>query len=94
MVRLELFANRSVEDAIMDQLQVIGCHYFTKIPMAYGEGTQDPKQGDAIWPEINFILIIYCKPEDVTMISIAIRAVKNKFPKEGIKLFKMHAEDI
>lgn len=94
MVRLELFANRSVEDEIMDQLHLIGCRHFTKIPIAYGEGNREPKQGDAIWPEINFIMIIYCEESEVDMISTAIRAVKNKFNAEGIRLFKVPAEPI
>ncbi|MGL4524913.1 MAG: PG0541 family transporter-associated protein [Spirochaetia bacterium] len=92
MVRLELFANRSVEDQIMDQLNLINCHHFTKIPVAMGEGKHEPKQGDAIWPEMNFILIIYCQEDEVPTIKLAIEAVKVKFKEEGIRLFRVPAD--
>lgn len=94
MVRLELIANRSVEDEIMDQLNLIDCRHFTHIPIAYGKGNRDPKQGDAIWPEINFVMIIYCDESKVELIKTAVNAIKIKFPAEGIRLFKVPAEPI
>lgn len=94
MVRLELIANRSVEDEILDQLNLINCHHFTRIPIAYGEGNHEPKQGDSVWPEINFVMIIYCEEDKVELIKTAIKAVKVKFPSEGIRLFKVPAEPI
>lgn len=94
MVRLELIANRSVEDEIMEQMNLIGCDHFTRIPIAYGQGNHEPKQGDSIWPEMNFVMIIYCEENKIEPILTAVNAVKIKFPNEGIRLFKVPAEPV
>jgi hypothetical protein len=43
--------------------------------------------GDAIWPEENFALVIWCEEEEARRIARAVAAVKGRFPDEGIKLF-------
>jgi hypothetical protein len=43
--------------------------------------------GDAIWPEENFALVIWCDTEEARSIERAVAAVKAQFPSEGIKLF-------
>jgi hypothetical protein len=92
MVRIEVFANRSLEENIMEQLDFINCHHYSKVPIVYGTGNHDPKQGDAIWPEINFMLIIYCEDEEVDLIKSALKVVKKQFPLEGIRIFVLKAE--
>ena len=59
--RVEIIANHSVEEDIMDVLEAKGLvTHFTKIPSVHGRGDSDSKRGDHIWPEENFILIVYC----------------------------------
>jgi hypothetical protein len=43
--------------------------------------------GDAIWPEENFALVIWCEEDEARRISEAVAVVKLKFPDEGIKVF-------
>jgi len=88
MIRIEIFANHSVEEDILDALakEQVG-KYYTKIPNIYGVGSSGPRKGDAVWPEENFSLIIWCEKEEADIIKQAIDAVKKKFPDEGIKLF-------
>jgi hypothetical protein len=43
--------------------------------------------GDAIWPEENFSLVIWCEKEEARLIKKAVDSVKAIFPDEGIKLF-------
>jgi hypothetical protein len=43
--------------------------------------------GDAIWPEQNFALVIWCEKEEALEIERAVREVKEKFPDEGVKVF-------
>jgi hypothetical protein len=45
--------------------------------------------GDAVWPEENFILVIWCDEEEARAIERAVASVKKKFPGEGIKLFSL-----
>jgi len=88
MIRIEIFANHSVEENILDALakKQVG-KYYTKIPNIYGVGSSGPRMGDAVWPEENFSLIIWCEKEEADIIKKAIDEVKEKFHDEGIKLF-------
>jgi len=88
MIRLEIIANRSVEENILEAFakEEVG-KFYTKIPSVWGIGACGPRMGDAVWPEENFALIIWCEEEEAHGIQRAIKKVKEKFPGEGIKLF-------
>ena len=90
MRRIEIIANRSIEGDMFDlfkQKNIV--HHYTKIPSVYGSGSSGPRMGDHIWPEENFILIIYCSEEEANVIKGAIDELKTFFKQEGIKLFEM-----
>lgn len=88
MIRVEIIANQSVEENILEALakEEVG-KFYTKYPNILGVGTSGPRMGDAIWPEENFALVIWCEKDEAIKIVKAIRAVKKKFPGEGIKIF-------
>jgi len=88
MIRIEIFANHSVEEDILDALakEQVG-KYYTKIPNIYGVGSSGPRMGDAVWPEENFSLVIWCEQDEAEIIKKVIEGVKEKFHDEGIKLF-------
>ncbi len=87
-MRLEIFANHSVEVDILEALREhgVGSRY-TIIPSVHGVGSSNPRLGDPIWPEENFMLIIYCDEEEASRVAQAVGDVKARFPDEGIKLF-------
>ena len=88
MIRLEIIANNSVEENILDAFKASGvAKFYTKIPNVHGVGKHGPRMGDAIWPEENFVFVIWCDPAEAAQIQTALSAVKEKFPDEGIKLF-------
>jgi len=88
MIRIEIYANNSVEENILEALakNEVG-KFYTKIPGILGVGSSGPRMGDAVWPEENFALIIWCEEDEARGIKQAIDTVKEKFPDEGIKLF-------
>jgi len=88
MKRIEIIANHSVEENILEALKFegVGKHY-TKFPNILGVGSKGPRMGDSIWPEENFALVIWCEEEEARGIEKAVAYVKNRFPGEGIKLF-------
>jgi len=88
MVRVEVIANRSVEENIIDALKFekVGAFY-TKYPGILGVGGSGPRMGDAIWPEENFVFVFWCGEEEAAGIERAVFSVKEKFPNEGIKMF-------
>jgi hypothetical protein len=88
MIRLEIVANHSVEENIMEALKKEGVgKYYTKYPTIYGVGTSGPRMGDAIWPEENFALVIWCEEDEARAIMKVVKGVKKPFPNEGIKVF-------
>ncbi|MDR1902573.1 MAG: hypothetical protein LBQ88_09870 [Treponema sp.] len=88
MIRVEIIANRSVEENILEALKDGGVgKYYTKYPNVFGVGTSGPRMGDAIWPEENFALVFWCDYEEALGIESAVAYVKEHFPDEGIKLF-------
>lgn len=95
MYRIEIVSNKSVEEDIIQSLEeyVPGILY-TTIPLAYGRGSDDYKLGTTTWPETNFVLISYIKDEELNRVRAVLKAVKEKFPDEGIKLFAVKAEEI
>ena len=88
MLRVEVVANHSVEENILDALKEHGVgKYYTIYPNVLGVGNCGPRMGDAIWPELNFALVIWCEKEEAEGIAAAIEDVKKKFPDEGVKVF-------
>jgi len=88
LTRVEIIANHSVEADIMEALARHGmAEHFTKIPSVHGRGDSEPKRGDHIWPEENFLLIIYCDEAQSQVIEEAIERMREKFPNEGIRCF-------
>ena len=88
MIRVEIIANHSVEENILEALakEQVG-KFYTKIPNVLGVGSAGPRMGDAVWPEENFALVIWCEEAEAKNIKRAVDSVKEKFPGEGIKLF-------
>ena len=88
MIRVEIIANHSVEENILEALanEGAGKHY-SKYPSVFGVGSSGPRMGDAIWPEENFAMVIWCEQEEAEAIVRAVAKVKEKFPDEGMKVF-------
>jgi hypothetical protein len=92
MIRIEIIANHSVEENILEALaaEQVG-QYYTRYPVTMGVGHAGPKMGDAIWPEENFVLVVWCEEAEAQGIERAVATVKAKFPGEGVKLFGLRS---
>jgi nitrogen regulatory protein PII len=62
MKRVEIIAAQAILDDVLEAMEhyQVPMHY-TIIPAAHGRGNTIPKLGDDVWPEENFIMIIYCE---------------------------------
>jgi nitrogen regulatory protein PII len=88
MKRVEIIANRSVQEDILDALEPrIPGFTYTLIPVVHGRGKNNYRLGTATWPEENFIIIAYLDDDIVPSAEEAVKTVKEKHPGEGIKLF-------
>lgn len=94
MYRLEIIANKSVEEDITDALEeYIPDILYSVVPLVYGRGGSDRKLGTSTWPETNFLMISYVSDESLPTAKAVIKAVKDRFKGEGIKLFVIKAEE-
>jgi hypothetical protein len=95
MKRIEIIANRSVQEDMFDIFKKRGLFkQYTLLPIVHGSGSSSPKQGDATWPEENFIFLCYCPNEEVPAFAESLKELKSFFPDEGIKMFVMDAEAV
>lgn len=93
MRRMEIIANRSVQDDLVDALEgAIPEFYYSLVPLVHGRGRQRRKLGTATWPEENFLLLAYLPDEDCGAAREVVARIKGKFPKEGIKVFSSPAD--
>lgn len=88
MRRLEIIGNHSVREDLFDEFRVRGVgEQYTLIPSVHGVGNSGPRMGDHVWPEENFLLIVYCEDREAAGILEAVAEVKKAFPEEGLKAF-------
>ena len=94
LYRAEIISNQSVEEDIIERLEeAIPSIEYTVIPEIHGRGLRSKKLGDTVWPEMNFVLFSYVEKEDALKVKEVVKAVKNRFPNEGISLFLTKAEE-
>ncbi len=88
MRRVEIIAAQAILEDVLEALEhyAVPMHY-TIIPTAHGKGNTIPKLGDDVWPEENFVLIMYCEDATLRSIEMAIQLVKKKYDHEGIGYF-------
>ncbi len=95
MYRIEIVANKSVEEDIIEALEnYIPDMLYTTFPQVFGRGGDDYKMGNTTWPETNFVMFSYIKDEQLEPVKEIIKSVKAKFVNEGIKLFAIKAEEL
>jgi hypothetical protein len=88
MIRVEIIANHSVEEDILEAFKLEGVgKYYTKYPNVHGAGSSGPRRDDAIWPETNFAIVVWCEEDEARGLARAVARVKEHFPNEGIKIF-------
>lgn len=88
MIRVEVIANRSVQEDFFDRLKSgkLAAAY-TLFPVVHGAGNSGERRGDHIWPEENFVFVTYCRKSDARAIRAIVEDLKVVFPNEGVQFF-------
>jgi hypothetical protein len=85
MKRLEIIANQSVHDELIDELErSLPEMEYTLLPLVHGKGRRKRKLGTRTWPETNFLLICYMDEVCAEKASAAVSSLARRFPDEGI----------
>ncbi len=94
-VRVEVIANRSVQEDFFERLRAagVGTHY-TLFPEVHGAGGAGLRRGDHVWPEENFVYITYVSLEDAGVLKRETEALRADFPDEGIRFFAVQGLEV
>ncbi len=86
--RVEIILSAAVDEDFADGFKKkgIGAH-FTKISGVTGAGFSNPKLGDAVWPQLNEMLLVYCDKDEAKKIVELVNEVREKYPTEGVACF-------
>ena len=88
MIRAEIIANQSIEEDIIELLEIMGIgEAFTYIPHVHGRGRHGRKEASAVWPEENIIFIIYTEDEQLPVLSAGLESIKDDFKTEGLQCY-------
>ena len=94
-LRVEIIGNRSIQEDLFEALGKAGIDSrYTMITETHGDGRSGPRQGDATWPEENFVLIVYCEKQVARELRRVVDGVKEHFPGEGLKMFAVKTEEM
>ncbi|KAF0122199.1 MAG: putative cytosolic protein [bacterium] len=76
-------------------IKAAGVRGYTKFTEVLGEGTEtDPHMGTQCWPGRNNFLAIAVEDKEVEHLISAVKEMKKKHPKAGVKAFIMPMEGI
>lgn len=91
MIRTEIFANQSMQELLIQNLEAaIPGFLYSIVPLAHGRGGESYKLGTSTWPETNVIIIAYSDDDKEATIRTVVDYLKEKFPTEGITMFVLH----
>lgn len=99
MKRIEIIITQAIEVDFIDyytklcKAQNCKCK-FTKVDNVMGQGNTNPKMGDAIWPQLNVMFIIYCPDDLAPRISAIMDKLHNQYVGEGAAAFITEAREL
>lgn len=93
LIRVEIIFSQAVAEDFFDAFrkEKVAYHY-SKISGVTGAGMSNPKLGDAIWPQLNEMFVIYCGSEEAEKIVQIVQMLREHYPAEGIACFTSTAE--
>ncbi|MBB5227342.1 hypothetical protein DYE50_00920 [Treponema ruminis] len=93
--RVEIIFSQAVEEDFVAEFkeQQVGLKY-TKLANVMGAGFSNPRLGDAIWPQLNMMYIIYCSEEDCGKIIAIVEKLREKYMGEGIACFVSESTEV
>ncbi len=93
--RVEMIFSQAVEEDFQQAFKEENvAAKFTKIPNIMGAGFSNPRLGDAVWPELNVMYIVYCSEEESKKIIAIVEKLREKYMGEGIACFVSESTEV
>jgi len=87
--------NEAVDMEVLEAVGKCGIKNYTKVMNVYGKGTTSGTHlGDDIWPGRNNLLYVACPYKEASQLILAVKELRKKLGKEGVKAFLMPLEDL
>ncbi|MCM8770838.1 MAG: hypothetical protein NC936_03095 [Candidatus Omnitrophica bacterium] len=87
--------NEAIDMEVMEILENFAMKNYTKITGVYGRGTTSGTHaGNDVWPGLNNILYVACDEEQAKQMLAAIRELRKKLGREGLKAFVIPLEEL
>ncbi len=95
LTRIEVITSQALEEDFNEEFKEnkVAARY-TKLANVMGAGYSNPRLGDAIWPQLNIMYIIYCDEAEAQKIIAICQKLREKYVAEGIACFKSSAEEV
>lgn len=92
-IRLEIIMSQSIEeDFVKAFMNADTGKQFTKISAIMGQGFSVPKMGDAVWPQLNCMYLVYCTKKQAAEVAAVVEQLRREYPGEGLACFKSKAK--
>ncbi len=93
--RVEIIFSQAIEEDFIQEFKEhkVAARY-TKLKGVMGAGYSIPRLGDAIWPQLNMMYIIYCGEEDCKTIISIVEKLREQYIGEGIACFVSDSTEV
>ncbi len=86
--------NVAMDKDVMDALEAIGVHCFTKWPRVLGRGRKTgPRMDTHVWPGANTVTMFVMEDDMAKKAMKVIKDLREKMGHEGVKAFLLNVED-
>ncbi len=88
-----LVAEEGVDADVMEVMEQMGLKYYTRFTDVVGSGETGRRDGDAIWPGLNTVLVVYMRADQVPALVERCHEVRDSYPiTPGMKFIVLDAE--
>lgn len=93
--RVEMIFSQAIEEDFVQMFkeQEVAARY-TKIERIMGAGYSNPRLGDAIWPQLNVMYIVYCSEDECQKIIEIVEKLRMQYIGEGIACFVSESVEV
>lgn len=93
--RIEIICTQAIEEDFIEAFKdaKVAARY-TKLDGVKGAGYSNPCLGDAVWPQLNIMFLIFCSEKDCAKIKEIVWNLRDKYRTEGIACFVSSAEEV
>lgn len=93
--RVEIICSQALEEDFAEEFKINNvAKMFTRVDDVKGAGYSNPHLGDAVWPQLNTMYIIYCNKEDADKIAAIVLKLRKLYRTEGIGCFVSQSNEL